>query len=210
LSRRIQLFLSTPVGWGNSEFSFVGFDEFDNKGGIGDIRGGASILLIRGEEYFPEVIGTIAFTAPSGDYTSPVLSLTPGSALGEGFWALSGNLLFIHTYDPVTLFYGFGVRQRFENEFRGIGLIEPGTQFIYQLGVGFAVNERITLSTAFVGMYITEDRLDHRRLEGSILEPLRLRFAVTAARNRRIIEPFAEIGMTDDAPAATAGIIWTF
>jgi len=49
------------------------------------------------------------------------------------------------------------------------------------MGVGFAVNERITLSTAFVGSYVSEWRLDGQRLPGTVMEPLYLRFAVTMA-----------------------------
>jgi hypothetical protein len=37
-----------------------------------------------------------------------------------------------------------------------------------------------------------------------------MRFAATIANCGRIVEPFAEIGMTDDAPAASVGITWTF
>jgi hypothetical protein len=36
-----------------------------------------------------------------------------------------------------------------------------------------------------------------------------MRFAVTASHRCRIVEPFAEVPMTDDA-AARLGVIWTF
>ena len=136
--------------------------------------------------------------------------LSPESRLGEGFWAASGNFLLVHTYDPVIVYYGLGVRFRFEEEFPGNQVVNPGGQYIYQLGVGFAVNDRVTLSTSFLGADIPEFRINGQRLQGSIQEPMRLRFAATIARPRNIVEPFAEIGMTDDASSATVGIIWTY
>jgi hypothetical protein len=36
-----------------------------------------------------------------------------------------------------------------------------------------------------------------------------MRLAVTMSKNCRIVEPFAEIPMTDDA-AARIGVVWTF
>jgi hypothetical protein len=110
----------------------------------------------------------------------------------------------------VVLYYGLGARYRFEEEFLGGIVVDPGEEYSYQLGVGFAANSRVTLSTTFLGSYIVEDRINSQRIEGSNLEPLRLRFAVTIQQPCRICEPFATIGMTDDAPGAHVGITWTY
>ncbi len=209
LAERMQAFLRVPVGWSNTELSYLGDDDFSNTGGIGDLRGGLSLLLWRGGHHGPDVVGTFAFTAPTGNADFPLLSTSPGSRLGEGFWALSGTLLFIHTYDPLTLFYGFGFNERFDERFSGF-VVDPGGQYLYQAGLGFAVNSRVTLSAAFTGLYIAEDHIDRVRVEGSILEPMQLRFAATVARPGRIIEPYVELGITRDAPSANVGIIWTF
>jgi hypothetical protein len=47
-------------------------------------------------------------------------------------------------------------------------------------------------------------------VQGGALEPLSLRFAITCAQECKIIEPFAVVGMTDDAPRARIGITWTY
>jgi hypothetical protein len=111
--------------------------------------------------------------------------------------------------DPVVLFYGGGYRHLFGRDFNDIAY-QAGEQFNYQLGVGFAVNERVTLSTAFQGYYITNTYVDQQRIQGSNIEPMSLRFAVTMTRPKRIIEPFAQIGMTEFAPRASVGIIVTY
>jgi len=102
-----------------------------------------------------------------------------------------------------------GARFRVDREFAGDINVDPGEEFTYQLGVGFAVNSRITLSTIFTGGYVVEDKVNTDRIEGGNLEPMRMRFAITIARPKLIVEPFADIGITDDAPSAVTGITWT-
>jgi hypothetical protein len=47
-------------------------------------------------------------------------------------------------------------------------------------------------------------------VQGGILEPMQLRFAITCAQECKIVEPFAVIGMTQDAPSGRIGITWTY
>ena len=137
-----------------------------------------------------------------------MFGVIPGSALGQGFWAISAQLLCINRYDPIIVFYGVGYRHLFEREFSGV-LFAPGEQLNYQLGVGFAVNDRVTLSATFQGFYISDTLLNRTAFAGTNIEPLSLRFAATIARHERILEPFALIGMTDSAPAASIGLTIT-
>jgi hypothetical protein len=213
LFERVQLFANAPFGWANTEVSHIGADDFTNNGGIGDTNAGATILLHKsdGTSCSPDVLATFGLTAPTGRTNGFVgIVESPGTTLGQGFWAGYWSVLAIHTYDPVVVFYGVGSRHCFTKDIDGIPA-KPGDQYIYQLGTGFAINERVTLSTTFFGSYITEARVNNHIVQGTILEPMYLRFAVTITRpNKRIIEPFATIGMTDAAANAQAGITWTF
>lgn len=210
LTERVQLFGFLPIGWANSEVQSVGIAQFSDHGPVGDLTAGTNMLCREGcGGYSPTVITTFAFTAPTGNFTSPVVGLVPGSALSQGFWALQGQMLFINQYDPIVAFYGFGYRHLFQRSFSGQEF-QPGEQINYQFGVGFAVNDRITLSTNFYGYYITNTYLNGKHVPGSNQEPLSLRFAATIARETKIWEPFALIGMTDQAPAAQVGFILTF
>ncbi len=218
LRENVQLFANTQFGWANTEYSYIGADAFYNEGGIGDTNVGASILVHKsnGQSYSPDIVATFGLTAPTGKGTALMGILqSPEMTLGQGFWGAYWNLIFIHQCDPVILFYGFGSRHYLARDIEDIhGQMitgKPGDQYTYQMGVGFAMNERITLSTAFFGSYITEPLVEGEVLPGAILEPLYLRFAVTIARPpKRIIEPFVELGLTDDAPNARVGITWTF
>ncbi len=221
LTDHVQWFFNAPVGWSGTELSFPELDEFSSVGGIADINSGASFLLKQSQRHDAEIIGTLAMTFPTGNDSFPVLGATPDSQLGQGFFALSINFLFIHTFDPLVIFYGGGYRHRFDDDFID-NHVDPGEQFLYQMGLGFAINESVTLSGSMLGLYITENHVNGRRVEGSILEPIRLRFSATISSDvtlpgwrcytcrRTIMEPFAEIGMTDDAPSARFGMIWTF
>jgi hypothetical protein len=219
LSKRMQAFVNVPFGWANAELNFDGFDLFENAGGIGDVRSGITFLLKQGKGKGPDITGTFAFSAPTGIdsfVAGPTLVSQP--SLGDGFWTLSGDVLFINNIDPIVFFYGFGTRQGIERNFFGV-TFAPGQEYSYNFGMGFAVNERVTLSGAFIGAYITEIHANGRRVQGTIQEPLSLRFSATIARNKtkskknnkkKLLEPFVEIGMTDDAAAGTFGLIQTY
>ena len=122
---------------------------------------------------------------------------------------MSASLVCINRYDPIIVFYGGGYRHLFERPFDGL-LFAPGEQIFYQMGVGFSVNDRVTLSTAFQGFYITDVRANNVTVPGSNLEPLTVRMAATIARRCKILEPFVQFGLTDSAPQANFGIIITY
>ncbi|MEW4452147.1 hypothetical protein AB1L30_05620 [Bremerella sp. JC817] len=209
LTDRIQLSGSLPIGWSHQEYSSLGlFDDTSSKGGIGDLELGVNLLCREGcYGYSPDVILSFGLTMPTGDAEFPTTGISQAS-LANGVWAPSVQLLAIQRYDPIIYFYGVGYRYQAKREF-GDRDVFFGHQITYNFGVGFAVNDRITLSTAFLGLYQSETQIDGVGVPGSMREPLRLRFAATTYRCGRIVEPFAEIGMTEDAADAVVGIVWT-
>lgn len=209
LVRNTQVFVSVPLGWANTELAMEGLEAFENTGGIGDVRSGATVLLKQGTEDWPDITATFSFTAPTGSATILTVPspLTPAN-MGDGFWALAVDLLMIRNIDPVIFFYGVGTRQRIERTFDGV-VFQPGGEYSYLLGAGFAANEKVTLSSTFAGAYVSELHLDDQRVPGTIQEPMSLRFAATIARRKMLIEPFVEFGLTDDATSARFGIVWT-
>ena len=213
----MQLFANVPFGWANTETSYIvsptqNSDNFLNQGGIGDTDVGFSYLIHKscGQSCDPDIVATMDVTAPTGKGNFfDALFLSPQLTLGQGLWAASWNVLFIHTYDPVIFFYGFGTRHPFSREFDGFDVV-PGAQYNYRAGVGFAVNEHVTLSTMLYGSYIAEPLVDGQRIKGDMLEPIYLRFAVTIAHCDRICEPFVNIGLTSDAANTIFGVTFTF
>jgi hypothetical protein len=211
---RLQAFVTVPFGWSNTQNSYTGFDQFTNQYGIGDITAGFSWLVHKscGCSCDPDVIATFAFTAPTAD-VNPLQGILapPSTTLGQGFWYGSWNLLFIHTIDPVIVFYGISGRQGVTRDFEGFD-ITPGDQYSYRCGVGFAVNERVVFSTSLTGSYIAEPRLDGQHIDGLAMEPISVRFATTVAQGcrRRFWDTFVEIGLTPDAPNSRVGMTFTY
>ena len=208
-TRRTQLFVNVPFGWSNIEFAFSDFELFENDGGLGDVVFGSTFLLREGNECCSDVVLTLAASAPTGLDPLVVPTGQPGvPSLGNGTWSMSANLLHVRNYDPLVVFYGFGTRQHFTRDLSGHSF-RPGQEYNYQMGVGFAVNSKVTLSTRFNGVYITEPRLDGQRFLGTIREPMTIGLAATIAQCNGLVEPFVDFGLTDETIEARFGIVWT-
>ncbi|HTU26711.1 MAG TPA: hypothetical protein VMF30_14985 [Pirellulales bacterium] len=212
LSDRAQFYANCPVGYVCTETTVLGsYANYSGRGGTGDTNVGVSYWLRKsnGCPFDPDVITTFGMTIPTAPASFLSALNTPQTSLGQGFWAATWNVLVIQSHDPVTIFYGVGGRQLFSRTIEGTP-VQPGQQFTYQLGAGFAVNERVTFSASYFGYFITDTYIDHQRLVGSFLEPQYMRFAVTASRPHRIIEPYVLIGTTADAARSIIGINITF
>jgi hypothetical protein len=109
-----------------------------------------------------------------------------------------------------VFFYGVGAEHFFSRHFNELEF-EPGNSWNYSFGVGFAVNDRVTLSTRFLGSYIEEVRIKRQRVLGSNVEPMSIRMAATISKPcNRIVEPFVEFGITESAVESFFGITWTY
>jgi len=208
-TKRTQLFANVPVGWANSDVAFADYERESNVGGLGDIEAGISVQLKEATDpYSADVVATLSFTAPTGIASLPDSALDPADNMGEGVWSMSQSLLFIHTIDPVVVFYGLGYRHRFDGDI-GNFYVNPGEEINYQFGTGFAVNPWVTLGGSVIGAHITELKLDDVDLQGSDRDPIHLRMSLTVVKGRCIIEPFAEVPMTNDA-SSRVGVIFTY
>jgi hypothetical protein len=211
-----QAFVTVPFGWSNSEFSLAGQERADDIGGIGDVSAGITRQIVIGNEYFPDILSTASFSAPSGQSSLGSALSTPGSSLGQGFWTVGGDLTFIQTYDPLVFFYGVGYQVRFKTTFGDV-TVDPGNLFSYRLGVGFAVNPHVTLSAAFTGALIGRNEVNDTEVGGSIQEPMQVRLAATVSRRKqskthqsfKLVEPFVNFGLNDDSVDTLVGISWT-
>ena len=149
----------------------------------------------------------------------------PASSLGGGFWGLTGALTYIQSFDPIVIYYGAGYRHQFDATFQGGFSVDPGPQSFYRFGAGFAVNPNVTFSASFTGSFISSNRVNGVRVAGSAREPMQVRLAATIARSTKTaakdtktkkrrkmktIEPFVNIGLTEEAVDSQFGLGLTY
>ena len=206
-SKRMQPFLNLPVGLAHLERADLARDEITSVVGVGDLTMGFNYLLHQSDSEYPDVIGGLTVGAPTGAHP---FELSPGpAALGSGFWSVTGNVLLVKSVDPAVIFGGIGYSHQFDESYLGLN-IDPGEVFFYSFGSGFAINDKLTLTTSLFGSYQTNTKVNNRSISNSGLEPISMRFSLTASKSRcLIIEPFAAFGLTEDAPDARVGINFT-
>lgn len=206
VSERLQWFGSTAVGWQETEVSDGFTEQTRNTTGIGDVLTGFNYLLLKESKDCPAIIGSCDVIIPTGNAVDPRFLLDSG--LGKGAWSVSSRLLMVKSLDPIVAFWGAGYRINFEDTYSG-EKIDFGDQIQYTLGIGFGVNDKVTLSTALIGSYITDFKVNSFTVPGSSADLISLRLASTFSNCRGITEPFVNFGLTDLSPGASLGIVWT-
>jgi hypothetical protein len=199
LGGRGEVFADFPLSYSTLELSFGGSANSQDKIGIGDFSAGAKYLLFQESARWPEMVVSASFLAPTGEKPDAT-----GISNGAGHWAIKGGFEFVRTYDPVVLFWGMDYTHQFESHhfyFDGIHKVRPGGAIGYNFGLGFAINQNISVSSQLVGRYAFDDSVDGTTFGGSSREPISLRLAVTSRWSKNTyIEPSVAFGLNNDAP----------
>lgn len=207
IKEKVQGFVDVPFGYSLVERADREFDEFTNVFGIGDVSGGVSVLLRREKDDCPDVIGTLSLSIPTGDDPFGIGANDP--ALGIGFWGVSASVSAVKSYDPAVLFGSVGYAHFFSRSFFGNN-IQLGELVSYAFGMGWAVNNDVTMSTALIGSYQFDTSVNGVRSPRTSSEPIALRMAVTGSMFKcHIVEPFVRLGLTDSAADVNFGVIIT-
>ncbi|GEM_PF-989063 len=197
--------ISVPVRWSQLERILQPNVDSDTRdeAGIGDV-GARFKYLLRAEDGWPDLIGSVSVTAPTGDDPYGVDEV----GLGSGHWIVGGGLTAIRSFDPISVFGGVQYGHLFERRYSG-SEIEPGEQVTYFMGMAFAVNRSITLSTEFSGSVVTETEVDGENVPGSFQEPMSIRMGMTHQLGRDSFwEPSIRFGLNDDAADTILGLAW--
>jgi len=147
-------------------------------------------------------------TGPGAAGTGLQLDLPTGS----GFYALEPNLAWFMPSTPVTFFGTFSYMHNFkrnnlsrkivngESEF--LGDITPPDSFGFNVGVGFALNDKVTVSVGYDHISITRARQNDQTLPGSLRTQLGTLMAGFSYRldPHRTVNVSVGAGLTPDAP----------
>jgi hypothetical protein len=164
--------------------------------GLGDVRAGLRYQVWRERPGSPDVVLSVEGKSRTGD--EPLL--------GTGHWNVGGSIALVKTLDPVVLFGKVGYTLTLEREGR-----DPGDEVFYQLGIGYSLNDRVSLSTQLVGAVVGDAELDDTTVRRSSLDILSLQLGVTVLLAKQIfVEPVVNFGLSEDAPDVIAGINLVF
>jgi len=84
---------------------------------------------------------------------------------------------------------------------------QAGDQVPYSIGMGFSLNDRVSLSMAMAGAAIRRREINGNEISGSGLDINSLQFTTTVQLAKRVyVEPFVGFGLTDEAADFLVGI----
>lgn len=199
-----QGYANLPLVYGYQQFSFDGEARSFQHAGIGDVSAGLNYQLLREGDGWPDLIASAGFSAPTG--RSPYVDDGVGVALGSGHWKSNIGLQFIKTEDPVAIFGGLNYTYQFERN--GLGRrVKPGDAIGYNLGLSFAINDRVSVSGEFIGSAQGETQQDGKRLVGTSREPIQFRTEmIYRASKDWYLAPTLTHSLNSDAPDVTIGV----
>jgi hypothetical protein len=208
LSPRLQPFVTLPVGASFYERSNALGEDVDDAYGLGDILAGVNYLWRDGKNERADIISSFSVSAPTGPATIGGLTANQAS-LGSGFCTINVNTTAIWTLDPVVLFASLGYSHQFATSYQGVN-VQPGEQFSGSFGVGFAVNDDLTLSAELQTIVQLDFAIAGMRVPDTGLESTLLRYSVVKRICEKEFVEFSVIhGLTDDAPSVSVSALRT-
>ena len=164
----------------------------DEDRGFGDMSGDLRYQLLGEASGRPDVILDVN-----------VKSRTGGRTLrGSGHWNVGGGVTIVKTLDPAVVFARLGYTETIKrNGFN------PGNIVEYRFGVGFSLNDRVSLNAQLSGAFLGRSRQHGTQILRSSREVASLLLATTILVDRHFsIEPVVGAGLTDDSNDFTFGL----
>ncbi|WP_305043505.1 transporter [Geoalkalibacter sp.] len=182
---------------------------------LGDIEGGILFHLLKANATRPQIIGGVKVKSRTGrdPYGLPSKLATPGKRVptelptGTGHWGIEPYLTLIKVTDPAVLFANLGYFYHMERDIDGLGELDPSDSFNLSFGVGFALNDKLALSTAYEQKIYTRAQLDGTKLPDTdpVVGTLMLG-ATYAVSARTAINVTVGVGVTEDSPDVQVSI----
>ncbi len=190
-----------------------------NGHGIGDLEVAAHYQINDGREDWPFFVGNLRFKSDTGsspynsEFNSDGTSRT--LATGSGFMAFEPSITAIYPSDPATLFANLGYIHSLPEDINhavgnnNIGRVSPGDTYTASLGMGIALNDRLSFTLGYQHDYIrpTETVVagvaqNSQSLQvGSALTGISFR-----VNDRTSVNLNLAAGITRDAPDAVLGL----
>ncbi|MGH8562853.1 MAG: preprotein translocase subunit SecG [Gammaproteobacteria bacterium] len=196
LAEDLEFNFGVPLAYTEQEIDSRPFaSSFTRKTGVGfgDISWAFRYAAIHEDRGLPEVTLNANVKADTGD---------EDRGLGTGHWNVGTGVSLVKTIDPVVFFGSLGYTSTLAQ-----GDVDPGDQIPYSIGMGFSLNDRVSLSMTMAGAAIRRTEINGNEIGGSGLDINSLQFMTTVQLAKRMyVEPFVGFGLTDEAPDFLVGI----
>jgi hypothetical protein len=147
-----------PIGSGSSADETINI----NGHGLGDVEFAAHYQINDGSGGLPFFVGNLRAKSDTGKSPFDVNTDASGNPTdlptGNGFWSLQPSVTMILPTDPAVLFGNINYTWNIPRTIGGFGKIDPGDSFGGSLGIGFALNEKLSLSMAYDHSYVLETK----------------------------------------------------
>ena len=168
---------------------------------FGDISLGLQYLLIPENENHPAISIQLGVNIPTGqmDYYDVYNKWKDPLNNGSGHWGASLGFSFVRTIDPVILFGGINYNHSFEKTIDNYD-VDLRWSLNGNFGVGFALNEKISLGCNWGFGYSTTMVVDDVEIKGSDTEPMDLSFSASYRFSENwTATPQVTMALNDDA-----------
>lgn len=175
---------------------------------IGDLSFGLQYLLRKEDAKAPAISTSIAVTAPTGkmQYYGAADEWKAPLNNGGGYWRVSPSLSFVRTTDPAIIFGGVNASYAFRRTIDGYD-VKPGWGTGFYLGVGYALNENLSVGTRFAYSYLSRMEFNGERIYGSDKDPMDLSLSASYRfADKWVATPLVSYSLNNDAGVSSVSL----
>lgn len=202
LANDLEGYLTLPLIYSNVEqVSTNEFVRSKGRWGVGDISFGLQYQLLRETVKYPAISVSLDVSAPTGKKRYYPITEAWQDPLnnGSGHWSVSPGIAFVRTTDPAILFGGLSYRYSFSNTIDGYH-IKPGSGVAGYFGVGFALNERLSLGSRFSYSSYKNMKVNGETVHGSDTDPMDISLSASYRfSDDWVMTPQVTFGVNDEA-----------
>ena len=166
-----------------------------------DLAVGGQYQLTKESAAVPAISLTLDVSAPTGKkrYNDALRSWKDPLNNGSGHWSIAPGLAFVRTTDPAIIFGGFSYQYFFADNIDGYN-VQPGWVLNSYFGVGFALNEKLSLGSRLSYAYSSNMKADHETIYGSDSDPMDLSLNLSyRVSDQWVVSPQVTFGINDDS-----------
>jgi len=209
LAEGLEGYFSVPVSYSHVEdVSSNQYVRDADSFSMADVRFGLQYQLLSESLDAPAVSLVLDVSAPTGkrEYRDAATRWVDPLDNGSGHWSIAPGLVFVRTVDPAILFGGVSYRHFFANTF-GEYRVEPGWVMSSYMGVGFGLNEKLSLGARMSYSYSANMKVNKKTIFGSDADPMDLSFnASYRLSDNWVVSPQVTLGLNPDAGSPALGI----